>query len=616
MEPKDLILLMLIPILLISIVVYTDRTPAITAAVTAQQKQSDVIGTYSIMPSFRAKINYDLNDYTIIKKSLDFISKCSESGGEIESCVKQAESVDGRFEWALGCDKGAEKVLYDFAEFYQDCFDSDDSNCLCRKNFDIPKEEIEKYRLYTSGKKVASYYLELNQDIPSQKIEIKLTDPAKLAYSIKLNGRSVWYPKNYVVAYTKDRLYGLNTLFIDELSGTPFGFGPVKDIIIYKHEINGINAADFIKEVNSQFFYPNDVKIESDNLHDCELNPKNTAKFCVTKKGSKVMAYDKSDEQIKERDVTIKFASYVPNPPPPPLKNAEVYDKPKAEKSVLIKFGKSIDKDIAKYRVYYTEKQDAIGKTSTKDLRKNGVNAIELNPKISDAIDFDNAAECEFDYGNKKCYFSTIGGGKAPVENSKLYYSIAEGGTYIYGLNIEDGKEYDFAVSAVDKSNNEIGNIGIKQKLPIIKSAKSVDDLAPDSGGIDASPNYDASSKEFTFNIRKYPAKNIDGSELKDFKNFKVYYKKYQDMNEYNAGKSRINSLLLKDLKTANILGQTDSYIKASLAEDAQAGNIFHFVAIAVDKSENPLNSEYKVMETGAKPFGMEMQENGAALLP
>ena len=57
MEAKDLILLMIIPVILVSIVIYTDKTPAIIGAVTAEPKpESNRLGVYSINPSFKTKI--------------------------------------------------------------------------------------------------------------------------------------------------------------------------------------------------------------------------------------------------------------------------------------------------------------------------------------------------------------------------------------------------------------------------------------------------------------------------------------------------------------------------------------------------------------------------------
>ena len=67
-ELKYLLLLMLIPIILISLVIYIDRIPVITGLVTAQHEEINKIGTYSIIPSFKAKIDYNLEgEYKTIK---------------------------------------------------------------------------------------------------------------------------------------------------------------------------------------------------------------------------------------------------------------------------------------------------------------------------------------------------------------------------------------------------------------------------------------------------------------------------------------------------------------------------------------------------------------------
>ena len=316
METKDLVLLMLIPIILIILVVYTDKSPAIIGAVTHEPKKvSNIIGTYSIMPSFKAKIDYDLNDYNKIKEEFDVILSCSQSK-KIEACIDDINYDNNLFSWSLNCDKGAEKILYDFAEFLQDCFDSEENNCLCKENLELPKEKIQQYEL------VKQYVLTLMQDIPSQKIEIKMTEPVDLSYSIKLNGRSIWYPNRYVITYTKDDVV-LNLFFRDQIDPKieyKDAFPQKKDVTLYKHEINGLKAVDFVGELNDNLIYPNNnIVIDSDkksieikNLPNCQIKPKNIYKFCVTKKEFKITAYDKLDGQVKERPLTIKFAAYIP----------------------------------------------------------------------------------------------------------------------------------------------------------------------------------------------------------------------------------------------------------------------------------------------------------------
>ena len=309
MESKDLVLLMLIPVILISLIVYTDTTQ-ITGAVTQEQKkESNILGTYSIMPSFKAKIDYDLNDYNKINEQFNFILSCTQNK-DIKSCIDDI-NYDNGFMWELGCDKGAEKILYDFAEFLQDCFDSDDNNCLCKKDMNISKENIQKFEL--TDKK-----FKISQAVQSQKIEILMSEPkVDISYTIKLNGNYVWYPNPLIIDYTKDKVV-LNMIFKDEIDKTieyNDAFPNKKDITLYKSEINNLNTIDFVDIESDELIYPNypnRKRIKSVNLHPCQLKPKNMYKFCVTKKDYKIVAYDKIDRQVKERPLTIKFAAYIP----------------------------------------------------------------------------------------------------------------------------------------------------------------------------------------------------------------------------------------------------------------------------------------------------------------
>ncbi len=317
MESKDLILLMLIPLILISLITYTDKNPVITGAVTQEQKKdSNIIGTYSIIPSFKAKVDYDLNDYNKIRESFDIVSSCAKSN-DLSSCVNDINSDDNTFKWELNCDKGPEKILYDFAEFLQDCFDSEDNNCLCRKNLELAKEKINEYGLSNSR-----YGMTLT--VEPKKIRVQMSEPKKdLHHDIKPAGISVWYPARYIIAYTDEKLFTLELIFKDEIDRNieyKYAFPKQKDITLYKNEINGVKRVDFVKQENDNLKYPNDKIITDSNskpidvkeIRDCDIKPKNIYKFCVTKKEYKTIAYDGFDGQVKERPLTIKFAAYVP----------------------------------------------------------------------------------------------------------------------------------------------------------------------------------------------------------------------------------------------------------------------------------------------------------------
>ena len=314
MEAKDFFLLMLIPLLLIGLVVYTDNNK-ITGAVIAENKDSNIAGTYSVNPSFKAKIDYDFDDYSKIKNSLGVISSCAQ-GKDVQSCLNDMNN--GNFIWELGCDKGAEKVLYDFAEFFQDCVDSADINCLCRKNMDIKKEDIKDYLPPTN-----KYSFDLTEEPSLKKISIEIPNLG-LVYTINTNGLLGWIPKRYSLGYDKNfDILNFNLFFINEILNspiekTPYSFGPTQQIIIYKNQLK--NSIDFVKQENDNLKDPkdqiiadaNNKPVEVSKLSNCNIKPKNMYRFCVTKKDFSITAYDKADGQVKQRSVTIKFAAYIP----------------------------------------------------------------------------------------------------------------------------------------------------------------------------------------------------------------------------------------------------------------------------------------------------------------
>src|SRR3989338_2572870 len=112
METKDLILLMMIPLILISLVFYVDKNSTITGAATAKQEENSMIGAYSVNPSFRAAIDYDLKDYENIKFILlnEVVEKCRNEQ-DIEQCLKKKS---GEIGWNCKEDDYYKSILYDF----------------------------------------------------------------------------------------------------------------------------------------------------------------------------------------------------------------------------------------------------------------------------------------------------------------------------------------------------------------------------------------------------------------------------------------------------------------------------------------------------------------------
>src|SRR3989338_3463865 len=118
METKDLVLLMLIPIILIGLITYTTNAPTVTGAATAQQEESNILGTYSIIPSFKAKIDYDLNEYNEIKKELGQVVDECKTANNIGECLTAYASQGG---WK--CDEADDgtSILHDFLGKFNEC---------------------------------------------------------------------------------------------------------------------------------------------------------------------------------------------------------------------------------------------------------------------------------------------------------------------------------------------------------------------------------------------------------------------------------------------------------------------------------------------------------------
>ena len=136
MEIKDLILLIAIPILLVSIIYSIDKTNLITGAATAAKDENEIIGTYSILPSFNAKIGYNIKEeYGKVKAGVKgIIGECS--GDDIEKCMKLKSSEKG---WdCAGSDEPA-SILSDFVDKFNDCINLAEESSVCRFNLDKSK---------------------------------------------------------------------------------------------------------------------------------------------------------------------------------------------------------------------------------------------------------------------------------------------------------------------------------------------------------------------------------------------------------------------------------------------------------------------------------------------
>ena len=291
-----------------SIIGIANSDVKVPISILSPEKKNFVTGAYYIKPSFNVNVNYDFDDYPEIKEISHTVAQCLKSN-DVGICLNIANGIDDKFDWSLGCDKGAEKILYDFAEFYQGCMDLEDTNCLCKKNLELSKEQINDLGLAGNV-----YELNLKEDALNKKIRLKAKD-MDLHYDVGFKGDGGLFPEKYILTYTQDGQFDLNMIFINNITTKELGsLGPLKEITIYRNERDGRKYADFVKEGSDEIEYPvserNTKKPEG--LHECKLKPKNTYKFCVTKKDFKLTAYDTADNKVKERDLMYKFALVLP----------------------------------------------------------------------------------------------------------------------------------------------------------------------------------------------------------------------------------------------------------------------------------------------------------------
>jgi|GEM_PF-4010925 hypothetical protein len=424
MGSKDFVLLMLIPILLVSIILYTNNQN-ITGAVTAKQEDSNIIGTYLIMPSFRAKFDYELqNNYKNIKNKLDMIIADCTNNPDIEQCLKDKskqndwECIESRDELTA--------ILYDFIDKLEECQRLKEDGVVCR--FALDEREI--------ASSLGTFDIVLTNQNLKTKVEVR--QGAKSAEDF-INLENLFY----TVYDSKDALgEGLNPIkiILDFEGKKPI----VKDIFGIDDSSNRIPLSKsfllYKKNKNLKFVEAPGVSFEAPVPANKVIDVPRAKgiKFCA-KAGKQLYAFDSLDSQVKQREIIYKFAVTFPNPPiPPPVKGLAAEDKLKAEKSIVLRWDsvKNDDgtnfKELDHYNVYCS-------KNSFMDSSKQ----IAINVKPTIAV------------------------------KSNTNYDL-----WIVDLNlcgkepIEENTDYYFAVTAVGTSRKESNAV-------VQASTKSIDDLAP-----------------------------------------------------------------------------------------------------------------------------------------
>lgn len=307
METKDLVLLMLIPIILVSIVVYTDKSPSITGAVTAKQEESNILGTYSIMPSFRAKIDYNIKEeYENIKNQLNSLINDCENSINIEQCFKE-KSEENKWNCVELRDEAVD-ILYDFVDKFNECLNLEEDSVVCR--FSLDEREI-------INRPIKSFEIRLTNE--NQRTRVELIEASNLLKEEYINLENLVY-----TGYNNKDEIGKNAnsikIIVEYQDKTPvikesfvIGSSPRIDLsktfLIYK----AMNGVKFIDAAEEKSFLATDPTGKIGLPKIIDLPRIKGFKFCAkSPSGKQFYAYDKSDNMVKLRDVVYKFAVTYP----------------------------------------------------------------------------------------------------------------------------------------------------------------------------------------------------------------------------------------------------------------------------------------------------------------
>jgi len=367
-------------------------------AVKEENEKKKKVGTYSINPSFKISIDYNIEEYqNAINEAKNLIKNC-ENKADLLNCIDKNK---GRLIQDCETEKG--RIVNDFVNVYKSCSESADDDCYCE--MDINYEEKYEFAVDYDDD---NYYIEER--------EFKINDV------------------DFIAGYKVDRdKFELVNKDGNKISGN-------KLIILKKtKEIGNVEATTL------SFAQEDENKIKTfynkiDKPDKCRLKSQRAFKFCYNTT-KRILTEDGMIEPI------IKFALMFPDTKAPEALNVEALNYPNDKYKLILKWNKA-EEDTMIYRIYYSEHDFKDKKISELQAQKElSIDAEEIGEIELDKCNFNGIVPCKFEkYDNK-------------LDSDKLYY-IKKTDEYTYVLDFTDeAKEYYFLVTAVDDSFNEIYDI-------------------------------------------------------------------------------------------------------------------------------------------------------------
>lgn len=514
---------------------YFNEEVNITGAATTETNQKNIFyGTYSIKPSFKTSVDYDLEEYgEIVGKAKELYRICSEHY-DLRTCIlnklilyngqykKEAKekNTEKRFEWSLDCGTEEEKFFYDFVEKYKLCFDSKVTEGICEFSLvNGPKNGEVTMRLTNERGKIKVVFV--NPKTSKSLIEMIDINGIYITSAKRRNENKANEVSNtlqnfvdIIVPFDSEGKVKKANILAESVSKEKTAIETQNKINLFKHTENGKVFISFM-----------DDKVYSSFKDSKEIYKplKDTFRFCV-KSPKKFYVYDEKTKKTELRNIQYKFAlKFLDKTPPPPIENIEIKDKLKDEDSVLVLWNKSPAKDVKEYVIFYSKEdfkeEELVYDEENKKFEIKGTEYRRLleNQKIE--IEDIDLSECKFDPIGEPCKYANY---NKPLLKGNLYYNKSNKIYVVIVDGLKDSVDYNFMVVAVDFNGNVIDNE--KQKFILkngkLPSGKSIDDLNPD---IINTIKKESSGKAFTLSWDR-EIYNLDGSLAVDIESFNIYY--------------------------------------------------------------------------------------------
>jgi hypothetical protein len=527
MEIKQLLLIIAVPLLLVSSVFLAANTDfSITGFVTAQDEKYEKLGTYTINPSFKAKIDYNMEQYSTIKEELiTLVNNCKDLENR-EQCI----SDNTPHNWQ--CDENTQKsddaiedgnaILTEFIDKFEKCMNSEEYPIVCK--FELSERE--------------------NIDIPSNFFDIRFVP------TITPQGDKIMVELVLGTNILDNKLIDLETLFYTGFINRD-DFGTIVDKITFNIDFTNkkpviqnafANSGSDILVMERQFIFfktGKDIKFiddaESTNFEAPDpdgtiglpkiinLEYSQGLKFCA-KTGAKIMAYDESDNEVKLREIIYNFAVTFPKPVPKPISGLESFDYPNSTNKAILMWD-TPEEEVYSFSVFYSTARfiDEL----TKNIRLSPI-VTEQSFEVKNTLEIEDLDpySCKIDPIGKLCKFKIL---ESPLNIGQLYYIKSKEKYLIVLPDLLDSLTYNVAVIAVDEEGNELKNNRFLENNEFILkkgvnygAAQPLDDLAPNKVQSLGVRNAGDGSYKLVF---LKPQTNLDGTKTPIVNGFNIYYK-------------------------------------------------------------------------------------------